>query len=53
MQVLVNFYRGAIEGMLTGNITNFHGMCKAQDMTHYLFIHLLYCEYNSVLQSVK
>ncbi len=30
-QVLVNFYKGAIENILTGNITNWHGMCTAQD----------------------
>ncbi len=29
-QVLVNFYRGAIESILTGNITNWHGMCRAE-----------------------
>ncbi len=30
-QVLINFYRGAIESILTGNITNWHGLCMAQD----------------------
>ncbi len=27
--VLINFYRGAIESILTGNITNWHGLCMA------------------------
>ncbi len=26
-QVFINFYRGAIESILTGHITNWHGMC--------------------------
>ncbi len=30
-QVLVNFYRGAIESILTGNITNWHVLWTAQD----------------------
>ncbi len=30
-QVLLNFYGGAIESILTGNITNWHGMHMAQD----------------------
>ncbi len=30
-QVLVNFYRGATESILTENITNWHGLCMAQD----------------------
>ncbi len=30
-QILVNFYRGAIESILTGNITNCCGLCTAQD----------------------
>ena len=27
----VNFYRGAIESFLTGNISNRHGLCTAKD----------------------
>lgn len=30
-KVLVNFSRGAIECILIGNITSWHGMCTAQD----------------------
>ncbi len=28
---VLNFYRGAIESILTGNITNWHDLCTAQD----------------------
>ncbi len=30
------FYRGAIESILTGNITNWHGLCTAQDRRTHL-----------------
>ena len=30
-KILVNFYRGEIESILTENIINWHGFCKAQD----------------------
>ncbi len=30
-QVLVNFYRGAPESILAGNISDWHGLCMAQD----------------------
>lgn len=30
-QILDNFYRGATEITLTGNITNWHGMCTTQE----------------------
>jgi len=29
--VFANYYRGIIESILNGNITNWHGMCTAQD----------------------
>ena len=31
--VFVNFYREAIESILTANITNLHSSCMAQDST--------------------
>ncbi len=36
MQVLVNFYRGAIESILTGNLTNWHGLCMIKRALHWV-----------------